>query len=57
MVELPPPLRLLQLMLEMQRQPPLLRLSQLSQLLLSQLRLSQLSQLLLALPLCLPPQP
>ena len=44
MVELLPPLRLLQLMLEMQRQPPLLRLS-------------QLSQLLLVLPLCLPPQP
>ena len=44
MVELLPPLRLLQLMLEVQRQPPLLQLSQSSRLLLSRLWLTQLSQ-------------
>ena len=44
MVELLLPLRLLQLVLEVQGQPPLLRLSQSSRLLLPRLRLTQLSQ-------------
>ena len=44
MVELLLPLRLLQLVLEVQGQPPLLQLSQSSRLLLSRLWLTQLSQ-------------